>query len=179
MCPDVACDPPWSAGAGVWLSPWPAPGASIYRVWVAGLVTRAHLATPPPPAAHKGKMVTRSEGWWIVWTGDGCLPDESVLGLFDDVRCQDVRIVQESCDVWLLACSKHTAHYGQMLSAYLFLVLYQIMKVLWSILFCHEWQCRHCPGQLSVRSQPRTCPASVQAVTRPRPRVIGTASQRI
>ena len=67
---------------------------------MAGLVTRAHLATPPPPAAaHKGKMVTRSEGWWIVWTGDGCLPDESVLGLFDDVRCQDVRIVQESCDV--------------------------------------------------------------------------------
>ena len=143
----------------------------------------------PRPPGHTTATSSRTQGenghkkWGLVDSLDrrwmpSWLDCVVVCLMMSDVRMFGLFRKAVMCDCWHVQSTQHIMDRCYLL--YLFLVLYQIMKVLWSILFCHEWQCRHCPGQLSVRSQPRTSPvSSVQAVTRPWPRVIGTAPQRI
>ena len=87
--------------------------------------------------------------------------------MMSDVRV--FRLFRKACDVWLLACLKHTAHYGQMLSA----------LSISGFVSNHESFLEHpvlpWPA-VSPLSWPAQCQdhslARVQAVTRPRPRVI-------
>ena len=125
----------------------------------------------PRPPGHTTATSSRTQGenghkkWGLVDSLDrrwmpSWLDCVVVCLMMSDVRMFGLFRKAVMCDCWHVQSTQHIMDRCYLL--YLFLVLYQIMKVLWSILFCHDQQCRHCPGQLSVRSQPRRCPVSRQ-----------------